>query len=548
MKRITNITLSLTLSIIILLSIAACGNGGETLPAPSQIPGAIKPSENSRVTGDSSKIRETEQRDEGSLAGEFIIVENITNDSLYSTESVTLSAIDYETGEEHVFRQFVRPNKNIGLCAVGDRLQYSQDFKMLCADKVDNGRRDAGWLTEDGNFFNATEAIYGKPGEFSSVKTYFSVGFGVDGYFYFREMLDTHLVKQYYDAKYYRVPMNNLSKDAVEDIDRFNGMIQRLLMLFNDENHLRPLGGGYETTDWLNDTQCISHSAKTIIISDGFTDDEKGKYTGGFSTPKNVVDLLPKVDGRSSWDGFGSPDGSKVAFLSCVTSGNDTPALFWVDSGGGDPAKIATSVQFSRFSSASSSRSKTRVRLLSWEWISSGGEDETPEISAEGNENAVTKAADFMVGDVFYLDDYMESLGYKKIGETSGFVVFGFERNNRFYSMDLYDYSCGVNYPDPDSIDRFYCYGMNVTPGFAIEAGLTLKKIATGSKEWSVAPCIMETIIAGSQWLLGTEHYLTDPLEGLGNHLFVHAAAEYYPSGLMKFETIEIIEYKTIIE
>ena len=294
-----------------------------------------------------------------------------------SPSRITLISIDPATGSARTVRDFNIPGSSFmdgNSVKPLNRNYYSQDFTKITGAKKDitTGRQDAGWFSEDGQFFNVSNVIFGEPGDFDGIRIHTAVGFAVDGsneYFYF-------YTENSNEAPLLRVPIDMISEDfleiAAEDLVSYPHGLHPV----NTER--------VRFTDWLNETQFISYymysknySLKMpliIVICDGLAEKDKNSF-GGYSDLRNENVVVPEVEGRRNWGGVGAPDGNSIAFLSDLIRGTAPPSLFCVQvSGSGQPTKIETSIPFSKWSEIPEysllvlgTKTGTSTELLTWE-------------------------------------------------------------------------------------------------------------------------------------------------------------------------------------
>ena len=267
-----------------------------------------------------------------------------------TTGSFTISTIDPETGFSNQVRRFVLPSG-------GGPLEYAnldiQEGHMNPSKYMfdENYRRyaithnktpnEAGWITEDGLFYNVSEKVLSGLGDFSVRRGQRSIGFGVDGWFYYVQEDGS------YYRDYKRVPINNVTPSAVEDLPDY--MVARHLQQTNNKSRaMAPKAA----TDFLNNNQCIVDQNDRIAICDALPyTEEESKFSLYWSKTPNLVEVIPNPQGRTSWGGIASPDSKKIAFISYASGRND---LFTVVATGGEPTKISTGFSFSNNRSSGS--------------------------------------------------------------------------------------------------------------------------------------------------------------------------------------------------
>ena len=281
---------------------------------------------------------EAERRKLETLEGAGIIVMTST------ATDFTVSIIDPETGYTNQVRRFVLPSggtmeyANMDGTQMGNmypsRYMFDETYRRYAITKYKAG--EAGWITENGTFFSVTEKVYAGLGDFSVRQSQRAVGFGVDGYFYYWQSDGSRY------NQYKRVPANNVTPSAVEDLPNDYWVIRHLQQTNGKSHPMAPSSA----TDFLNDKQCIVNLNDRIAICDALPYSEESTYSTGMhlSTQPNLVEIIPSLDGRTSWGGIASPDGKSIAFVSYASGKNE---LFTVAATGGEPIKVSASLSFS---------------------------------------------------------------------------------------------------------------------------------------------------------------------------------------------------------
>ena len=112
---------------------------------------------------------------------------------------------------------------------------------------------------------------------------------------------------------------------------------------YYDESMEYPAASG-DFNDWISPFECVGIDDNMIYkyILNG--DDSRPFGSDWYS---DKTELIPDIDGRKNMNPVVSPDGTKVAFLSALTTGTDeSPYLYIVPVDGGNPIKISTDYIF----------------------------------------------------------------------------------------------------------------------------------------------------------------------------------------------------------
>ena len=344
--------LSLLLAVCLAGSLCACGNdGGNTAPQdPTPPPAEDVPQEDTSqdtyisedvpqdVDMPEENFPELEPEAEGLIVFEFR--------SSVGQEEMTcaIHCMDPDTKEESIFSEFTYSllensegyryaEATDGLLSLflfqGGRYRFSDDFNKMALDKrfPSSGETHAGWLDDNGNYFDVTEALgLQSKSDFDDPARYFSAGF-MNGYFAYYQSTSRDGLGG--NDEYYYVPVDNVTPAAVQkgDIPGQNG---------------NPISGEFisgrfeprDITSWIDDTHYIANEdtgSTTRVVNSFIYDTENQNRT--YYVPGNS---------RMSWNGVVSPDGTQIAFLSTPMS-NTThrPAdLYIIPVNGGDPVKV----------------------------------------------------------------------------------------------------------------------------------------------------------------------------------------------------------------
>lgn len=185
---------------------------------------------------------------------------------------------------------------------------FSDDYSKLALTLMSNSNnaRDAGWCNMKGEYINVTALLGMQPqGDFDAPKHFEAIGFSSDGYFVFCDNDDRM------NPIYYSVPIDNITLPAVEQRNAIKDSLptfESRALCFND---------------WIDDTHCL-----VDYLYDGRIDEKTESLI--FDTATGETSKYIPGDGRYTWCGVASPDGSMAAFLSSPKSGTEQPALYTV--------------------------------------------------------------------------------------------------------------------------------------------------------------------------------------------------------------------------
>lgn len=222
-----------------------------------------------------------------------------------------------ETEKESLISQFdllyINGNDYYQLAAYErvNRDLFSDDYSKIAVTKhfVSSGETHAGWIDSDGSFFDVTEALglQSKSGS-ESPASYNAMGFSDNLFGYYQ-----YTGKP--DPPCYWVPINNVTSSAICEGDVFTRNGQP------DESSI---------TSWIDDTRYIvninfSHNHWNSQILDR-VEDKTREYIPGNS--------------RNNRDGFVSPDGTQIAFMSAPEGCGKVTNVYIIPVEGGDPVKV----------------------------------------------------------------------------------------------------------------------------------------------------------------------------------------------------------------
>lgn len=192
---------------------------------------------------------------------------------------------------------------------------FSPDLTKIICDRVFlnssegiSQKQHAGWVSEDGTFFDVTKAV----GEESVFVDETAVGFTPDGLFVYRISSD------FSEDQYRYVSIDDPCKS-------YEG--NPLEKAYLTETFL---GTGYMFTDWINDTTCLVDIHNDSSISGS---DKNVKYD--ISSGKEIP-----YTAKVSSSGVVNPDGTSIAFLSRCDIYDEKSDLYMVSEDGGIPIRI----------------------------------------------------------------------------------------------------------------------------------------------------------------------------------------------------------------
>ncbi len=225
---------------------------------------------------------------------------------------------------------------------------FNSDMTLMTAlVTLENGAQHIGWVDEKGQFTDVSAKV-STQSDFGALTRHMHPRFFED-YIYFRDWTNSN-------AQIKRVPINNLSKNAVEimaDDCNWNGVDIYPLpdgsvidtydsYEYYDSSMQYPARIG-DTYDWVSTDTCIGNGNGANDPYIVYKYKLSGK-TGAFDWYSDRTTFIPAVKDRRNWNAVVSPDSSKVAFLSKLTSGtNQATELFVIPIDGGEPTKIPTS-------------------------------------------------------------------------------------------------------------------------------------------------------------------------------------------------------------
>lgn len=277
-----------------------------------------------------------------------------------TTFTVNLDSIDPNTGAVRHLKTFSSKDTHScssaldGMKSTKRRalMDFSADFsKMAAILTLEDGSEHVGWIDENGIFTDVSQKVTPDAGDFGALTKHANPCFGPNNYFYFRDNTDS-------DSLIKRVSLDNLTPSAVETMAKGNnfiyplpdGNISSYCWDYYDETMTYPARWDYDfMTDWISSNECVGKHR---------TQDKDMIYKYTLSGVEDIFDkwyseltpLVPSIKGRTNWNPIVSPDKSKVAFLSKLTTGTDQlPYLYIVPINGGNPVKVVTDYAFNDY-------------------------------------------------------------------------------------------------------------------------------------------------------------------------------------------------------
>ena len=215
------------------------------------------------------------------------------------------------------------------VCYASYRDMFSSDYSKIATQKVFAGNREshAGWIDEDGNFFDVTEALgLQSQSDFDDPKQYAPVGFTEDGLFVY---IDRSEIPS--GPLFYSVPVDDVRPENIQE------MPWESRYLHKDPDIWGWMKEDYPPTDWIDETHFLADcemvkdfATLTVSVIVDTETEEAVEYVPGSS--------------RHSWSGVMSPDGTQIAFMSAPINGDEPSDLFVTSIDGGDPVRVPNSL------------------------------------------------------------------------------------------------------------------------------------------------------------------------------------------------------------
>lgn len=298
-------------------------SGVESQEEPKTMLPENLPGENKEPISESEEPTEVDEPKE--LEG---IIALISERGAYSSAvDFTIVSISPTSGEESPVSSFsmsqLDPQGDFSYryTLPSSRRQFSAEYDKIAASKIfsSNNEQHAGWIDEEGAFFDVTVALgMESKSDFSDPVRYWGYGFTDDGLFLFYE-------GAWPNETYYSVPVDNISPSAVQEFS-----VEDPFLYSDTENSV---------TDWIDDTHILANreyrehmgsSDQAIYNTVVMVDLETEEYTN----------LIPGTS-RDSWGGVIDPTGETVAFLSAPVYGTGSSALYSVPLNGGEPVLVS---------------------------------------------------------------------------------------------------------------------------------------------------------------------------------------------------------------
>lgn len=294
---------------------------------------------------------------------------NSTGTYALTTFKVELDCIDPDTGAVRHLKTFSSEDTHSCSAVLDGRgstrrralMDFSADLsKMAATITLEDGSVHVGWIDENGNFTDVSKKTTADVGDFGGITRHSNPCFGPDNYFYFRDLTNASTRGFSTDgAQIKRVPLNNLTISAVETIvedDPWPGAIIYPLpdgsidtgayWDYYDSTMTYPArrDGDY-MTDWISPNEGVgTHRTEDTNMIYKYT---LSGVNDIFKWYDELIPLVPSISGRTNWNPIASPNASKVAFLSKLTTGTDASSyLYIVPIDGGNPVKVSTDYIF----------------------------------------------------------------------------------------------------------------------------------------------------------------------------------------------------------
>lgn len=212
---------------------------------------------------------------------------------------------------------YIVPKVGMSNLVGGDRCIFSDDYSKMALTKCfgDKNETHAGWIDQDGNFLDVTEALGEQSGDFGEPVNYAAVGFDNEGNFVYKDNFSNN-PNEWVDANFYYTPVTSLAPG--ED----GNLIENWIWIRDDRKT-------YHVTDVIDDSRYVVDFQNNSAIYDTNT---------GLS-----YSYIPG-ESRINWSGVVSPDSGSIAFLSVPNNTNDTyrdTAIYITSvSGGMNPTKV----------------------------------------------------------------------------------------------------------------------------------------------------------------------------------------------------------------
>lgn len=324
---------ALAAALVLALGLCACGSSADSalpMSTPEPPSGAEEPED----TWQEEELWEEPEPEPETPTG--LVMAGIDQ----GWKNLSIVCFDPDTNKEYQISNFSLNQMGehdgyvLGFHSRLDFLSFSQDYTKVIADKsfTDGGGVRAGWLDPQGNFFDVTEAVgFGEKSDFDDRVWYYPVGFS-ENYFVFlqREAPRGSLGDV---TGYYYVPVDNVTPEAVQRGNPFG--INRPYEVSDSGEcqinipvdkyaiwHYQPAN----VTSWIDSTHCIANSNGDSILLD---------------TEAKTISMYIPGNSRINWNGFISPDGERIAFMSKPKEGSEpTTDLYIIPVDSENPEKV----------------------------------------------------------------------------------------------------------------------------------------------------------------------------------------------------------------
>lgn len=320
------------LLVLACLALGGCGDTGDS----NAVNESVDSDENSKhedteagaeadFTDDMEKLNDEANtndymKDDESAEIEGIIAMLLMKNNSSPQRDVQVISINPDTGEQNIIADFmIRQSGDYPMTLPSSNhipshslSWFSDDLTKMAVTKGFGGTAEvhAGWIDTDGNFFDVTEAIdAAEDKSFADPAPVMqnAVGFSDNNFIIYENL------------KYYAIPMDNISTDAVTQID------------WEGTQYFYDTGDEFYTTDQFND------GIHLLVEADVAT-----RYHNSLIWDKNDnsgTSYIP-ASARSNWSGVLNPMEDSIAFLSLPAYVGSTLELYTIPTNGSDPIKV----------------------------------------------------------------------------------------------------------------------------------------------------------------------------------------------------------------
>ena len=344
----------IAIAVLSALCLMACKDSGESAP-PAEEEAAYE--ENNEVASEeaSEEVTEEEPVDTRELKGIIFITRDCSVKEGYAggayhpdyaeNAPIQIGALNPETGEYHIVRSFPYPETYRGsdpyICAMQYN-NFDENYeRMSLTIELEDGSSHVGWIDENGVFTDVTEQITTPGGDFSGLTEQYLGKFGPDNCYYFHD-----------DDGWHRVPLDNLTQGAVEDVQKElglwpDGSIGCSRSFYPDSSlsseFLLKQAKDYKVQQW------VSWIDQEQLVYTKMIEEYPTKYTILLASAgsDSRTEIVPDIKDRWNYNPVVSPDGSQVAFLSSLRSATDNNGYVFITGLDGDePEKVDTDLSF----------------------------------------------------------------------------------------------------------------------------------------------------------------------------------------------------------